>query len=154
MIMMNIPQEQLVIISGGVGEEGDFVVSKRNKGLWEVVGVKMEELGHVRSGAQCKWKNLDTRYKGKETSDRDNTRSFPFFDKLHTLFTRIPANTPPIPFDPEATSSQSNSRKRVTRTGSYQSLEEISEDEDEKNITKHPMPPRKKPEREKHLQTS
>ena len=92
MMMMNIPQEQQqpVLISGGVGEveeygrvaawseretrdliairgelEGDFVVSKRNKGLWEVVGSKMKELGYARSGDQCKckWKNLVTRYK-------------------------------------------------------------------------------------------
>nr|GEX42531.1 trihelix transcription factor GT-3b-like [Tanacetum cinerariifolium] len=89
---------------------------------------------------------------GKETSDRDNPCSFPFFGELHTLITRTPANTPPTPFDPEATSSHSKSRKWVTRT--YQSLEEISEDEDEKNITKLLMPPRKKPEREKHPQTS
>ncbi|GKA78005.1 trihelix transcription factor GT-3b-like protein [Tanacetum coccineum] len=294
MMMMNIPSQEQVLISCGVGEveeygrvaawseretrdliairgelEGDFVVSKRNKGLWEVVGVKMKELGYARSGDQCKckWKNLVTRYKsimllralgeirqntvrsplvlnprpssnedcgdevvvlvqrenhcwgpafalgvrvvvmyslavvgksifhschivqlvssrvaaslppdlappeyqdrrylityvtalptlGKETSDRDSTRSFPFFDELHTLFTRTSANTPQTPFDPEATSSQSKSRKRVTRTDSYQSLEEISEDEDEKNITKLPMPPRKKPERDKHPQTS
>nr|GEX56735.1 trihelix transcription factor GT-3b-like [Tanacetum cinerariifolium] len=184
MMMMNIPpqeQQHPVIIPGGVGEveeygrvaawseretrdliairgelEGDFVVSKRNKGLWEVVGVKMKELGYARSGDQCKckWKNLVTRYKGKETSDRDSTRSFPFFNELHTLFTSTSANTPQTPFDPEATSSQSKSRKRVTRTDSYQSLEEISEDEDEKNITKLTMPARKKPEREKHPQTS
>ena len=92
MMMMNIPQEQQqpVLISGGVGEveeygrvaawseretrdliairgelEGDFVVSKRNKGLWEVVGSKMKELGYARTGDQCKckWKNLVTRYK-------------------------------------------------------------------------------------------
>ncbi|GKB52639.1 hypothetical protein Tco_0903392, partial [Tanacetum coccineum] len=40
----------LIAIRGEL--EGDFVVSKRNKGLWEVVGVKMKELGYARSGDQ------------------------------------------------------------------------------------------------------
>ncbi|MFS7967997.1 hypothetical protein Hanom_Chr09g00792351 [Helianthus anomalus] len=52
-------------------------------------------------------------------------------------------------FDPEAGSSQSKSRKRVARTDSYQSLEEISEDEDE-----YKDQPRKKPDRGKQPQTS
>nr|XP_043630721.1 trihelix transcription factor GT-3b-like [Erigeron canadensis] len=140
--------------------EGDFNVAKRNKSLWEVVSLKMKELGYSRTPDQCKckWKNLVTRYKGKETSDRDNTRSFPFFEELHTLFTERAINTPQTPLDREGTSS--HSKKRITRTDSYQSLQEMSEDEyedEEKNPTKFTqvnIPPRKKPEREKHTQTS
>ncbi|KAM0029760.1 putative transcription factor MYB family [Helianthus debilis subsp. tardiflorus] len=140
----------LIAIRGGL--EGDFTVAKRNKSLWEVVAARMKGLGYRRTPEQCKckWKNLISRYKGKETSDRDNTRSFPFFNELHALFTERAANTPQTPFDPEAGSSQSKSRKRVARTDSYQSLEEISEDEDEYKDQQ----PRKKPDRGKQPQTS
>lgn len=91
--------------------------------------------------------------------DRDNSRSFPFFDELHALFSEKTTNTPQpqpqTPFDHSTTSSQS--KKRVTRTDSYQSLEEISEDEyeiEENKITKTTIPRLKKPKREKHAQTS
>ncbi|KAK9077802.1 hypothetical protein SSX86_006140 [Deinandra increscens subsp. villosa] len=137
--------------------EGDFTVAKRNKGLWEVVAARMKELGYRRTPDQCKckWKNLVSRYKGMETSDRENTRSFPFFDELHALFTERPISTPQTPFDPEAGSSQSKSKKRVRRIDSYQSLEEISEDEDEGvKSQKTTVPPRKKPDRGKQPQTS
>ncbi|KAL4570225.1 hypothetical protein LXL04_025876 [Taraxacum kok-saghyz] len=121
--------------------ERDFTLAKWNKSLWEVVALKMKEIGYTRTPDQCKcrWKNLINRYKGKETSDRDNTRSFPFFDDLHALF------TPQTPFE---------SKKRVTRIDSYQSLQEIFEDDDDENEdeddeNKITIPPRKKPEREK-----
>lgn len=139
--------------------ERDFTTTKRNKSLWEVVAAKMKEIGYKRTPDQCKckWKNLVNRYKGKETSDRENTRSFPFFDEMHALFTERTINTPQTPFDPEATSS--HSKKRLAKMDSYQSLEEISEDEDEYEddeikITKAVIPPRKKPEREKRARTS
>ncbi|KAL4570918.1 hypothetical protein LXL04_026583 [Taraxacum kok-saghyz] len=110
-------------------------MAKRNKSLWEVVAFKMKEIGYKRTPDQCKckWKNLINRYKGKQTSDRDNTRSFPFFDDLHALF------TPQTPFE---------SKKRVTRIDSYQSLQEIFEDDDDENEddeNKITIPPRKKP---------
>lgn len=120
--------------------ESDFTITKRNKSLWEVVAAKMKEIGYRRTPDQCKckWKNLINRYKGKETSDRDNTRSFPFFDDLHALF------TPQTPFE---------SKKRVTGPDSYQSLQEISEEDDEDEYEddeiRITIPPRKKPEREK-----
>ncbi|KAI3692270.1 hypothetical protein L6452_32084 [Arctium lappa] len=139
--------------------ERDFTTAKRNKSLWEVVAGKMKEIGYKRTPDQCKckWKNLVNRYKGKETSDRENTRSFPFFNEMHALFTERTNNTPQTPFEPEATSS--HSKKRLAQTDSYQSLEEISEDEDEYEddeikITKAAIPPRKKPEREKRARTS
>ncbi|KAD4178578.1 hypothetical protein R6Q59_022182 [Mikania micrantha] len=137
--------------------ERDFTVAKRNKGLWEVVAARMKGLGYRRTPDQCKckWKNLVSRYKGKETSDRDNARSFPFFEELHALFTERSTTTPQTPFDPEAGSSQLKSRKRITRTDSYQSLEDISDDEEDANkIQKTVIPPRKKPDRGKQPQTS
>ncbi|KAI3804582.1 hypothetical protein L1987_26237 [Smallanthus sonchifolius] len=181
-MMMSVAPTQPVMVVGGVGDteelsrrdervpmwsqqetrdfiairgelERDFTVAKRNKSLWEVVAARMKELGYRRTPDQCKckWKNLVSRYKGKETSDRDNTRSFPFFDDLHAIFIERATNTPQTPFDPEASSSMSKSKKR----DSYQSLEEISEDEDEENkILKTIIPPRKKPDRGKQPQTS
>ncbi|KAL8195693.1 hypothetical protein R6Q57_025446 [Mikania cordata] len=137
--------------------ERDFTVAKRNKGLWEVVAARMKGLGHRRTSDQCKckWKNLVSRYKGKETSDRDNARSFPFFEELHALFTERSTTTPQTPFDPEAGSSQLKSKKRIARSDSYQSLEDISEDEEDANkIQKTIIPPRKKPDRGKQPQTS
>lgn len=43
----------------------NFMETKRNKLLWEVVATKMKEKGFNRSADQCKckWKNLVTRYK-------------------------------------------------------------------------------------------
>lgn len=141
--------------------ERDFTMAKRNKSLWEVVAAKMKEIGYKRTPDQCKckWKNLINRYKGKETSDRDNTRSFPFFEELHALFTERSNNTPQTPIEPEPTSTQS--KKRVTRIDSYQSLPEISEaddddeyeDEENKITTTFTIPPRKKPEREKRARS-
>ncbi|KAI3756168.1 hypothetical protein L1987_55984 [Smallanthus sonchifolius] len=181
-MMMSVPPPQPVIVVGGVGDteefsrrddrvpmwsqqetrdfiairgqlERDFTVAKRNKSLWEVVAARMKELGYRRTPDQCKckWKNLVSRYKGKETSDRDNTRTFPFFDDLHAIFIERATNTQQTPFDPEASSSLSKSKKR----DSYQSLEEISEDEEEDNkILKTTIPPRKKLDRGKQPQTS
>ncbi|XP_076935832.1 trihelix transcription factor GT-3b-like [Bidens hawaiensis] len=151
--MLTWSHKETVDLIGIRGElEREFTVAKRNKGLWEVVSVRMKELGYRRTPEQCKckWKNLVTRYKGKETSDRDNARSFPFFNELHALFTERATDAPPTPFDPEAGSSQSKSKKRVARPDSYQSLEEISEDEDEYQE----LQTRKKPDRGKRPQTS
>nr|GEY81204.1 trihelix transcription factor GT-3b-like [Tanacetum cinerariifolium] len=50
MMMMSIPQEQPVIISGGVGEVEEYGRVSANKGLWEVVGVKMKDLGYAKNG--------------------------------------------------------------------------------------------------------
>lgn len=43
----------------------NFMETKRNKALWEVVATKMKDKGYNRSAEQCKckWKNLVTRYK-------------------------------------------------------------------------------------------
>ncbi|KVH91538.1 trihelix transcription factor GT-3b-like [Cynara cardunculus var. scolymus] len=188
MMMMNVPPRQPAMVVGGGADaedflrrddrvpswsqqetrdfiairgelERDFTTAKRNKSLWEVVAAKMKEIGYRRTPDQCKckWKNLVNRYKGKETLDRENSRSFPFFDEMHALFTERTSNTPPTPFDPEATSS--HSKKRGIKMDSYQSLEELSEDEDEYEdeeikIAKATVPPRKKPEREKRARTS
>ncbi|KAJ9537568.1 hypothetical protein OSB04_030301 [Centaurea solstitialis] len=176
MMMMSVPPPQpaAVAVVGGGGDaervplwseqetrdfiairgelERDFTTAKRNKSLWEVVAGKMKEIGYKRTPDQCKskWKNLLNRYKGKETLDRDNTRSFPFFDELHALFTESANNPPQTPFETEPTSS--HSKKRRAQMDPYQTLEEISDDEeeyedDEIKITKAAIPPIKREKR-------
>ena len=43
----------------------NFMETKRNKLLWEVISTKLKDKGFLRSAEQCKckWKNLVTRYK-------------------------------------------------------------------------------------------
>lgn len=64
--MLTWSHKETVDLIGIRGElEREFTVAKRNKGLWEVVSVRMKELGYRRTPEQCKckWKNLVTRYK-------------------------------------------------------------------------------------------
>ncbi|KAJ3680730.1 hypothetical protein LUZ60_017008 [Juncus effusus] len=69
------------------GKRGN--ASNNNKTMWEQVAARMRERGFSRTADQCKckWKNLVNRYKGKETTDPENTRQCPFFDELHAVFT-------------------------------------------------------------------
>ncbi|GMY25511.1 trihelix transcription factor GT-3b-like [Fagus crenata] len=68
----------------------NFMETKRNKVLWEVIATRMKEKGYNRSAEQCKckWKNLVTRYKGCETVEPESMRQqFPFYNELQTIFT-------------------------------------------------------------------
>ncbi|XP_021744776.1 trihelix transcription factor GT-3b-like [Chenopodium quinoa] len=68
----------------------NFMETKRNKLLWEVISTKMREKGFNRSAEQCKckWKNLVTRYKGCETMEPDVMRQqFPFYNEMQAIFT-------------------------------------------------------------------
>ncbi|KAH6769266.1 Homeodomain-like superfamily protein [Perilla frutescens var. frutescens] len=67
----------------------NFMETKRNKLLWEVISTRMKEKGYSRSAEQCKckWKNLVTRYKGCETMETEAMRQqFPFYTELQTIF--------------------------------------------------------------------
>lgn len=67
----------------------NFMETKRNKLLWEVISTRMKEKGYSRSAEQCKckWKNLVTRYKGCETMETEAMRQqFPFYSELQTIF--------------------------------------------------------------------
>ncbi|XP_009768581.1 trihelix transcription factor GT-3b-like [Nicotiana tabacum] len=67
----------------------NFMETKRNKLLWEVIATKMKEKGYNRSAEQCKckWKNLVTRYKGCETMEAEALRQqFPFYNELQAIF--------------------------------------------------------------------
>ncbi|CAA7392846.1 unnamed protein product [Spirodela intermedia] len=65
-----------------------FVETKRNKHLWAAVSSRMEERGFRRTPDQCKckWKNLITRYKGREATEGDADRQFPFYDDMKRIF--------------------------------------------------------------------
>ncbi|KAL2479461.1 Trihelix transcription factor GT-3b [Abeliophyllum distichum] len=68
----------------------NFMETKRNKLLWELISMKMKEKGYSKSPEQCKckWKNLVTRYKGYETMEAEGMRQqFPFYNELHAIFT-------------------------------------------------------------------
>ncbi|XP_070048946.1 trihelix transcription factor GT-3b-like [Nicotiana tomentosiformis] len=67
----------------------NFMETKRNKLLWEVIATKMKEKGYNRSAEQCKckWKNLVTRYKSCETTEAEALRQqFPFYNELLAIF--------------------------------------------------------------------
>lgn len=67
----------------------NFMKTKRNKLLWELISMKMKEKGYNKSPDQCKckWKNLVTRYKGYETMEAEDMRQqFPFYNEIHAIF--------------------------------------------------------------------
>ncbi|XAR68808.1 hypothetical protein NMG60_11000179 [Bertholletia excelsa] len=71
------------------GLDMNFMETKRNKLLWEVIAGKMKDKGYNRSAEQCKckWKNLVTRYKGCETMESESMRQqFPFYNELKSIF--------------------------------------------------------------------
>ncbi|KAJ6943158.1 trihelix transcription factor GT-3b-like [Populus alba x Populus x berolinensis] len=115
--------------------EKDFTVTKRKETLWEIVSAKMREKGYYRrtpEQCKCKWKNLVSLYKGKETSDPETGRQCPFFEELHEVFTERAKNMQRLLLESEAGSTQS--RKKVKRINGDRSSDELSEDEDEDEI--------------------
>ncbi|KAG6433765.1 hypothetical protein SASPL_105382 [Salvia splendens] len=67
----------------------NFMETKRNKMLWEMISTRMKEKGYSRSAEQCKckWKNLVTRYKGCETMETEAMRQqFQFYNELQMIF--------------------------------------------------------------------
>lgn len=58
-------QETRDFLTIRAGMDENFMETKRNKLLWEVIARKMMDSGYNRSAEQCKakWKNLVTRYK-------------------------------------------------------------------------------------------
>ncbi|XVF00020.1 hypothetical protein REPUB_Repub03eG0250200 [Reevesia pubescens] len=123
---------ELILIRGEL--ERDFTAAKRNKTLWEIVSSRMRDRGYSRTPDQCKckWKNLLNRYKGKETSDPDNGRQFPFFEELHAVFTERAKNMQRLLLESEAGSTQAKKKmKRISADRSSDEFSEEDEDEDE-----------------------
>ncbi|KAI9116201.1 hypothetical protein K1719_013131 [Acacia pycnantha] len=68
----------------------NFMETKRNKQLWQLISNSMADKGYFRSPEQCKckWKNLFTRYKGCETAEPESVRQqFPFYKEIEGIFT-------------------------------------------------------------------
>lgn len=124
-------QETLDFIAIRSQLEQEFTHTKRNRTLWEIISSRMREKGHRRSPEQCKckWKNLVNRYKGKETSEPDFAREFPFFDQLHAIFTERAKTAERTLLESE--SGTSTKKKRRKGLLGDRSSEEFSDEEDE-----------------------
>ena len=66
---------------------------------------------------------------GKETSDPENGRQFPFFEELHALFAERAKNMQRLLLESEVGSAQP--KKRMKRISADRSSDEFSEEEDE-----------------------
>lgn len=66
---------------------------------------------------------------GKETSDPENGRQFPFFEELHAVFVERAKNMQRLLLESEAGSAQA--KKRVKKISADRSSDEFSEEEDE-----------------------
>ncbi|PQQ18993.1 trihelix transcription factor GT-3b [Prunus yedoensis var. nudiflora] len=129
------PEEtrELIAIRGEL-EIRNSNLANRSKALWEAVSSKMAERGFNRTPEQCKckWKNLLTRYKGKETSDPESGRECPFFEELQAVFTERANNMQRLLLESETGSARSKKMgKRKLRPG--RSSDEFSEDPDEED---------------------
>eukprot|EP00897_Mesotaenium_endlicherianum_P007532 jgi/Mesen1/6807/ME000035S06188 len=114
--------------------ERDFVRTKRNKTLWEIVSGKMRERGHKRSSSQCKckWKNLVNRYKGKELED--SGRQFQFYDELDSIFRERAKTMDRLLLDPEGgVRPPKRKRRGVETVGGGDETEEEDEEEEEED---------------------
>lgn len=125
------PEEtkELIAIRGEL--ERDSSVAKRSKALWEAVSSRMADRGFNRTSEQCKckWKNLLIRYKGKETSDPETGRKCPFFEELQAVFTEREKNMQRLLLESEAGTARS--KKKVKKSRSGRSSEELTDDPDE-----------------------
>jgi len=113
--------------------EKDFIQTKRNKNLWEIIAGKMKAKGYRRSAEQCKckWKNLVNRYKGKETSEPDNGRQCPFFEELDAIFKERERNMDRLLLESKAGMKPKEKVKRFKRLLGEKSSDDYSEDEEE-----------------------
>ncbi|GAB2294050.1 hypothetical protein Dimus_028266 [Dionaea muscipula] len=113
----------------------NFMETKRNKLLWEVISTKMKERGFSRSAEQCKckWKNMVTRYKGCETMEAAAMRQqFPFYKELQAIFTGRMQRM--LWAEDEGAAAASGSKKRSTsQLLSSDEEDDHDEDDDQEN---------------------
>ncbi|EPS71010.1 hypothetical protein M569_03756, partial [Genlisea aurea] len=66
--------------------EPDFMKTKHNKLLWELISSRMKEKGYFRTPDQCKckWKNLVTRFKGCDGLEGQQVQ-FPFYNEVQAI---------------------------------------------------------------------
>eukprot|EP00897_Mesotaenium_endlicherianum_P007529 jgi/Mesen1/6804/ME000035S06181 len=114
--------------------EKDFVTTKRNKNLWELIAAKMKERGFRRTADQCKckWKNLVNRYKGKEVNESENGRNCPFFEELDAIFKERAKNMDRMLIDNEVGPKPKKKGKRGPgRPRKYDPSDDETEDDEE-----------------------
>ncbi|KAF5750821.1 hypothetical protein HS088_TW03G01161 [Tripterygium wilfordii] len=113
----------------------NFMETKRNKLLWDVIASRMKEKGYNRSAEQCKckWKNLVTRYKGCETMEAEAVRQqFPFFNEIQAIFAARMQRM----LWAEAEGGASGSKKKPMNLSSEEEEENEESDQGEKGSTK------------------
>ncbi|KAA0044964.1 trihelix transcription factor GT-3b-like [Cucumis melo var. makuwa] len=109
----------------------------KKKTLWEMASVRMREKGFWRTADQCKckWKNLLSRYKGKETSHKEYGWQCPFFEEIHAVFTERGKAMHRLLLEPEACSISTKKRGRERSLEEHSDLKELNEDETEEEVT-------------------
>ncbi|KAL1545480.1 trihelix transcription factor GT-3b [Salvia divinorum] len=121
----------------------NFMETKRNKMLWEVISTRMKEKGYSRSAEQCKckWKNLVTRYKGCETMETEAMRQqFSFYNELQTIFATRMQRMLWL----EAEGSGSAASKKKKKKAAQFSSDEDEDEEEESDGQKGGGNPKKK----------
>lgn len=136
-------QETKVFIAMRAELEKDFIHTKRNKRLWEVIVTKMKEKGYRRNADQCKckWKNLVNRYKGKETSEPNNGSQCPFYKELNAIFTERAKNMDKLLLESSPMMKKSR-RKGLEQLCDDQDSEELREGEDDLGESGGERPPK------------
>lgn len=109
----------------------------KKKTLWEMASARMREKGFWRTADQCKckWKNLLSRYKGKETSHKEFGWQCPFFEEIHAVFTERGKVMHRLLLEPEACSIATKKRVRERSLEEYSNLKQLNEDETEEEVT-------------------
>ncbi|KAM7463954.1 hypothetical protein LguiA_032075 [Lonicera macranthoides] len=117
-------EETRELLMGRAELDTNFMETKRNKFLWEMISNRMREKGYNRSSDQCKskWKNLVTRYKGYETTEDESKRQrCPFHDELQSIFGARMLRIEDGNEDSEGEIKGSAKKKRKIKTGSSDS---------------------------------
>lgn len=111
----------------------NFMETKRNKVLWEVISARMKEKGYIRSADQCKckWKNLVTRYKGCEAMEAEGMRQqFPFYNDLQTIFTARMQRMLWLEAEGGGAAASTSKKRKKTPAAQYSSSDEEDENEE------------------------
>lgn len=111
----------------------NFMETKRNKVLWEVISARMKEKGYIRSADQCKckWKNLVTRYKGCEAMEAEGMRQqFPFYNDMQTIFTARMQRMLWLEAEGGGAAASTSKKRKKTTAAQYSSSDEEDENEE------------------------
>ncbi|KAG7031071.1 Trihelix transcription factor GT-3a [Cucurbita argyrosperma subsp. argyrosperma] len=123
-------ERDLTVVSTGEG------AAVKKKTLWDMASARMRERGFWRTAYQCKckWKNLLSRYKGKETTHKEFGWQCPFFEEIRAVFAVREKAMHRLIHEPEAGSSATKKRGRERSLEEYSDLKELDEEESEEEI--------------------